>query len=145
MVREGRVLSEAAVCSYPRGKKDEMWWLPRLSYIWRARERGELAEGQHSSQELTSAGLSGGNILNRDVQDSLLVCHGPHIVLSSVLDLCVRDSVVENEGELMILPVAVRGWTQSSDICDDHPVCPLPLSIFPPQGKWDGLPGNLCH
>lgn len=96
LVRKGRILSEAAVCSYPRGTKDERWWLPCLRYLWRARVGGELAEGQHwPGTNIT--GLFGGKFLNRDVQDSLLVCHGPHIVLSSVLDLSVRDTAVENE------------------------------------------------
>lgn len=44
-----------------------------------------------------ASGLFGGSFLKRDVQDKLLVGYGPHIVLSSVLDLCVRDSVEENE------------------------------------------------
>lgn len=50
-----------------------------------------------TGQELTSAGRLGGNFLHGDVHDSLLVCHGPHIVLSSVPDLCVRNSIAENE------------------------------------------------
>lgn len=86
MVREGRILSEAAVCSYPRGTKGERW---------PGRQESLLKGG--TGQELTSAGLFGVNVLNRHTQDNLLVCHGPHIVLSSVLDPCVRDSVVENE------------------------------------------------
>lgn len=72
---------------------------------------GEFAEGQHwpGTNISWAFWLS---VLNRVVQDSLLVCHGPHIVLSSVLDPCVRDFVVEYEQELLILPVAVKGWTQ---------------------------------
>lgn len=62
-----------------------------------------------TGQELTSAGLFEGNFISRDIQDSPLIYHGSHIVLSSVLHLCVRNSVVENECELMILSVAVKG------------------------------------
>lgn len=90
-------MSEAAVCTYPRGTQDERWWLPCLRDLWRAREGGELAEGQHWPAANISWTFLGGNFINRDVQDSPLICHGPHIVLSSALHLCVRNSVVENE------------------------------------------------
>lgn len=63
-------------------------------YIERSREGGELAKGAELAMN-KQAEHFWRSFLKRDVQDNLSVGNGPHVLLSSVLDLCTSGSIEE--------------------------------------------------
>lgn len=60
MVREDRVLSETPVSSYPRGTKDEWWWLASQVHLGELRWEESSLTGS-AGHEQTQAGLFWGS------------------------------------------------------------------------------------